>query len=392
MSPRGRGGELPSAPVRGPRPLVLDSHVDTPSRILYEGFRLDSPARDGHVDIARLREGGVDAVVFAIFIDKAFSKAPGRSAIEALRMLDAATEEVARHPRDLAICRTAGETRAAVGSGRIAVLFGLEGGHAIEDDLSLLRTFARLGVRYLTLTHVNSNGFCDSSADAPRWGGLNALGREAIAEMNRVGIVPDVSHVSDAAFDQVLEASALPVVASHSSCRALCDSPRNLTDAMLRALARQGGVAMINAYPSFLSSEYRAAANRRDAAHADAEKRIGEAFPGPENAWRRWTEWIRFAAQHPPAAALPAISAVADHVTHALAVAGEDHVGLGTDFDGIPVAPRGFEDCSRVGALVSELAGRGMGDAALRKFLGENFLRVLEASEPVVQEKHPPVR
>lgn len=389
MTAGGRGGD--PLPDRA-RPLVLDSHVDTPSRILYEGFRLDSRARTGHVDIARLRAGGVDAVVFAIFIDKAFSAERGRSAIEAIRMLDAAAEEVARHPRDLALCRTAAETRAAAAGGRIAVLFGLEGGHAIEDDLALLRAFARLGVRYLTLTHVNSNGWCDSSADAPRWGGLNALGREAIAEMNRVGIVPDVSHVSDAAFEQVLEASARPVVASHSSCRALCDSPRNLTDGMLRALARKGGVAMINAYPAFLSSEYRAAANRRDAAHADAEKAIAKAFPGPENAWRRWTEWIRFAADHPPQADLPSLAAVAEHVMHAVAVAGEDHVGLGTDFDGIPVAPRGFEDCSRIGALRDDLARRGLGPPALRKFLGENFLRVLEASEPGVQESRAPGR
>ncbi len=364
------------------RALVLDSHVDTPSRILYEGLRLAPRSDSGHVDVERLREGGVDAVVFALFVDRSFAAERGRSAAEALRMLDAAAEEIARHPRDLAPCRTVAEVREAVALGRIAVLFGLEGGHAIEDDLGLLRTFARLGVRYLTLTHVNSNGWCDSCEGETRWNGLNSLGREAIAEMNRVGVVPDVSHVSDRAFEQVLETSRRPVVASHSSCRALCDSPRNLTDDMLRSLAARGGVAMINAYPSFLSPAWRSAAAKRDAAHAAASRAIEERFPGPENAWRRWTEWIAHASLNPPDAPLPGVETLADHVEHALRVAGPDHVGLGTDFDGIPVSPRGFEDCSKTPRLTEELCRRGHGEAFLRKFLGENFLRVLSASEP----------
>jgi membrane dipeptidase len=256
---------------------------------------------------------------------------------------------------------------------------GVEGGHNIEDDLRVLDIYYRLGVRYITLTHTANTNWADSSSDKPRWNGLTDFGRQAILRMNRLGMMVDISHVSDKAFYDVLAVTKAPLIATHSSCRALCDVPRNMTDDMIRALAKNHGVIDINFYSAFLDPQY-VAAYQKVAGQVQAEE--DTAKKQYANDRKRLAEELRkIEARREANLPVPSYTRIADHVDHAVKVGGVDHVGLGSDFDGIDSAPKGMEDVSKLPNLVRELARRGYSEEDLEKILGGNVLRVMRDVE-----------
>jgi membrane dipeptidase len=377
------GDDVPPQALRvHTRALVLDTHADTPQRMVFQGFDLAGRDTRGHVDIPRLREGGLDAVFFSIWVP---SKITGPVAVErALRQIDAVREQVRRHSRDLELVTTAAGAREAAGRGRIAVLMGMEGGHMIDDDLGLLRLYSALGVRYLTLTHFLNNNWADSSTDKPVHDGLTAFGKDVVRELNRLGVLVDISHVADKTFYDALAVTKAPVIASHSSCRALCDHPRNVSDDMLRALARSGGVVQINYEISFLSQEVRSAKrDRRKNVELDDEEL--ERKCGEDEACQILEGERRDRAEM-EAGTLPRVGweKIVEHIDHAVRVAGVDHVGLGSDFDGASM-PLGMDDCSRLPRLTAALLARGYPEADVEKILGGNLLRVLAQAEAVAR-------
>jgi membrane dipeptidase len=358
--------------------LVFDTHADTPQRLLFDQFDLSRRDSEGCVDIPRLREGGVGAIFFALWVPV---EVTGAAATRRARDLLAATvRQIAAHPADLALATSSREILAARAQNRIAVLLGIEGGHAIDNDLALLREFRAGGVRYMTLTHNASTEWADSSNDAPRHNGLTEFGKRVIREMNRLGMMVDVSHVSDATFYDVLETSGAPVIASHSCCRALCDAPRNLDDAMIKALAARGGVIHITFHDGFLSQEY-ATANRALAAEiASTEADVARKFG--ENEARNLMELQRRSDQAILAGKLPQVSweKIVEHIDHAVGIAGAGHVGVGSDFDGA-FMPAGMEDASKFPRITEGLLRRGYVDVDIRKILGENTLRVMDDAQ-----------
>jgi len=363
--------------------IVLDTHADTPQRLLFE--KIDLGARDpkGHLDIPRMREGGLDAVFFSIWTP---SRVDGRPGVKrALDLIDAVREQVRRHPQDLALATTAAEVRSAHKQKRIAVLMGMEGGHMIDDDLGVLRLYAALGVRYLTLTHSAPTNWADSSGGDPKHNGLTAFGKSVVQELNRLGVLVDISHVSDKTFYDVLETSRAPLIASHSSCRALCGHARNMDDEMIRALARKGGVIQINYHIGFLSQEY-ADARRALREELQARNREIERVHGEDQA-RQTQEQERLNREYTAAGRLPKVSweKIVEHVDHVVKLAGADHVGLGSDFDGA-IMPEGMEDCSKLPRLTEALLKKGYAEADIRKILGENLLRVMEQAERVSRQ------
>jgi membrane dipeptidase len=263
--------------------------------------------------------------------------------------------------------------------GKIAALIGIEGGHAIEDSLRLLRQFYALGGRYMTLTHTNTNGWADSSGDAPKWDGLNDLGRQVVLEMNRLGMMVDISHVADTTFWDVIETSKAPVIASHSSARALNNHPRNMTDDMLRAVAKNGGVIMVNFYPNFIDQTLLDASRNRD---PQVKAMIAEIEAKYAKDWAKQQEELaKIEAAHPlPRATLATLM---KHFDHVIKVAGIDHVGIGSDFDGIDTVPQGMEEVSKLPYITYELLKLGYSERDVRKVLGENLLRVFGEVEQV---------
>jgi len=363
--------------------IVLDTHVDTPQRLLFEKFDLGKRDAEGHLDIPRMREGGLNAVFMSIWTP---SQVNGPKGVKrALGLIDAVREQVQRHSEDLALATTAEEVRRARAQGKIAVLMGMEGGHMIDDDLGLLRIYAALGVRYLTLTHGSNTNWADSSTDDPKHNGLTPFGRSVVRELNRLGVLVDISHVSDKTFYDALEASRAPLIASHSSCRALCNHKRNMTDDMIRALAKKGGVIQINYNTGFLSQEYaeayRRIADEIKAKDSEADKLYGENMAPVIRA----NERIR--REFTAAGKLPRVSweKIVAHIDHVVKLVGVDYVGLGSDFDGATM-PEGMEDCSKLERITEALLRKGYSEADIRKILGENTLRVLEQAERVSRE------
>ena len=350
--------------------LVWDCHNDLSYRVLYEGLNIGDRLPGGQVDIPRLREGSVDVQVVALFIQNYLY--PGRAGRQCSDLLEAMLEAIAGNASAVELARTGTDIERIVASGKIAMPLAIEGGHAIEDSLDLLRRFHDLGVSSMTLTHNLSHGWADSSGDKPRWDGLNDLGRTVVAEMNRLGMVVDISHVSDEAFFDAIESSRAPVICSHSGCRAINPHRRNITDEMLRALSRNGGVIGIVFEPGFLSADY---------AKARAEL---QAIGRPTRAMVPVIEDmdLRIAIEHLdqgrdwPLENLPNIEHLLDHIDHAVRVAGIDHVGLGADM--YPRTPslvgiRGAQDYPNI---TRGLKKRGYSDADVRKIMGGNFLRV----------------
>jgi membrane dipeptidase len=362
---------------------VVDTHDDTTQRFIYSKFDLGTRATDGSIDIPRMKEGGLGAIFFSIWTP---SKVTGSEAVNrALQQIDAVRDQVKKHPKDLALATTAGEVREAHKKGQIAALMGVEGGHMIGNDLANLRKFANLGVRYITLTHNGNTEWADASNDKPGHNGLTPFGKEVLREMNRLGVMVDISHVSDKTFFDALEVSTAPMIASHSSCRAICDHPRNMTDAMIKALADKGGVIQINYHVGFLSQEF------RDATKADPQLNVmmGEALSkrcGDDEACQI-LEGERMTREFVAQGKLPRVGyeKIIEHIDHAVKIAGADHVGLGSDFDGANM-PFGMEDASKLPLLTEALLNKGYSESDVRKILGENTLRVMSEVEHVSHE------
>jgi membrane dipeptidase len=363
--------------------IVVETHADTTPWFEDPEWRFSERHDDGHVDLPRAREGGLDAVFWSIYMGK--RDGFGRAVREAIDRIDAVHEMIEAHPEATALAVTADDVRRLARQGKLASLMGIEGGHIIEDDLRVLRTLYRLGARYMTLTHSFHTAWADSSGTSkvpePVHGGLTPFGEEVIAEMNRLGMMIDVSHVSDDTFRDALRVSRAPVIASHSSCRAVTNHPRNLSDDMLRALARGGGVVQINFYPGYVDGRVSEPARKIYLRLAPELKALGERYPDPVVMRRKRRELFR--RETFPTTSLDALL---DHFDHAIRVAGPDHVGIGADWDGVPSMPAGMEDVSRLPALTAGLLERGHPPETVRKVLGENILRVMEEVERVARE------
>ena len=360
------------------RAVVLDLHDDTTQLMVDEGFDLAQRHDYGQVDVPRMRQGGVTGIFFSIYTSPQ-RMTPLEAMKAALIQIDTVHSQVRRLSRDMVLATTADEVLAAKKQGKIAVLMGLEGGHMIDSSLPLLRTYFELGVRYLTLTHSANTPWADSSGDKSAHNGLTPFGREVVREMNRLGMMVDISHVSDKTFYDVIETSTVPVIASHSSCRAVSNAPRNMTDDMLRALAKKGGVVHINYYNGFLDDGYRErSAALKDLAAKEAE--IQKQFrndPRQRSVAQRQLDGERTAR----AGKVP-FQKLIDHFDHAIKVAGIDHVGLGSDFDGVnDQLPEGVDDISKIPSIARALLERGYSDAEVEKVLGGNTLRVMREIE-----------
>jgi membrane dipeptidase len=360
--------------------IVVDTHADTTQRLLDNNFDLALRDSRGSIDIPRLREGGISAIFFAVWIPSRVQGPP--AAQRALAQVNAVREHVGHHPADLILATSAEEIRTAHREGKIAILIGIEGGQMINSDLAVLAKFAAMGARYMTLTHSGNVEWADSSGDAPVHNGLTAFGKRVIREMNRLGLLVDISHTSDNTFRDVLSVSQAPVFASHSSCRALCDAPRNLSDEMIRALAAKGGVIQINYHVGFLSQEFR-----------DAEKnnpRINDAIAAEVQNRCRGNEGLeliegdRLTREFVVRGQLPRVgwSKIIEHLDHALQLVGPEHVGLGSDFDGANM-PFGMEDATQVPKITDALLDKGYSEDDVKKILGENTLRVMAEVERV---------
>jgi membrane dipeptidase len=364
----------PEVPAVHRRAIIVDGHCDTPYRMLRHNVHLDEHDTEAQVDLRSLLASGITASFFAAYVPPYYAN---RGALAfANRAIDLILAETARHPDTLVDCTDAAGIRAAKAGGKTAIMIGVEGGHAIEDSLDHLRALYARGARYMTLTHVNTNNWCDSSGDAPRHDGLTDFGRDVVRTMNDLGMIVDISHVSDAAFYAVLETTRVPVVATHSSCRAICNHPRNMTDDMLRDLARNGGICMINFFSAFISNDVAQVIIKSSKRAKDGGLGGTEELPDDRTDWDRYVEW--FSSLGMPKATL---DQVADHVIHAAEVAGIDHVGIGSDFDGVPALPDGLTDAGMLPALTQRLSQRGMRDDDVEKVLGANFMRVFEAVE-----------
>ena len=353
--------------------FVLDSHCDTPSQILrLRDLSLDND--HAHVDFPKLKRGGVDGAFFALYV-------PGNLETEeafeySQRLLEGVERAVEANSSSVAFATDSAQAFSNKQEGRFSVFLGLENGSPIGNSFDRLKWFYDRGVRYVTLCHSSDNQICDSCASkVKRWGGLSPFGKELVAEMNRLGILIDVSHISDASFYDVLKYSDRPVVATHSCCRALCPHPRNMTDDMIRSLADAGGVIQINFYPLFLDSGFAEVLSgsglEETGAHVEREFINDPSDPLKRAAWNRIQDEIQ-------ALPRPSFKLIADHIDHVVALAGIDHVGIGSDFDGIEVTPEGMEDISMMPKLFEELRRRGYSETDLEKIASGNFFRILE--------------
>lgn len=367
------------------RTPLIDGHNDLPWA-LRQNFRNDPHALDLttnqsanrlHTDIPRLRAGGVGAQFWSVYVPG--SMTPLEAARATFEQIDTVKRLVAAHPGVFELATTADDIARIHRAGKIASLIGMEGGYSIADSLGLLREFHDAGARYMTLTHSTTTTWADSATDAPKWGGLSPFGEQVVREMNRLGMMVDLSHVSEETMLDAIRVSDAPVIFSHSSARAVTDHPRDVPDSVLRLMAEDGGVVMVTFVPAFVSEKVRQwGANR-----AGEEARLKSLHPGAPQAV---TEGLRAWVQaNPQPTAL--IADVADHVDHVRRVAGIDHVGLGGDFDGVGSLPVGLEGVDAYPALLAELARRGWTDADLRKLAGENMLRVMRAVEAVAKSK-----
>lgn len=367
--------------------FLLDSHCDAPL-MLAKGADFGRQVPQGcapgrfpvtHVDFARMKKGGVNASFFAIYTSN--SLPPDASTRRALELVARVYDTVERNADKAVLATTPAQARRNARNGLISVFMGMENGAPIQRDLSLLRMFWRMGITYMTLTHARSNEICDScTSPEPRWGGLSPFGREVIAEMNRLGMLIDVSHISDESFWDVLEHSRAPVVATHSCCRALSAHPRNMTDEMIVALAGKGGVIQINFYPAFLDSAY----GTKVSDLTDAAEEAQDAWlanPADPALQAR----VKAAYDALNAVPKPSYKRIVDHIDHVVRLVGVKHVGLGSDFDGIEVCPEGLEDVSRMQKIIIELRKRGYSEYEIRHIAGGNFLRVMDAAQRMAQ-------
>jgi membrane dipeptidase len=375
--------------------IIVDTHEDLPETLEQHWADISQRNTVGHLDIPRWKEGGVTAPFLAAYVNADFAKPPGGSAKKALEFIDLIHRLVDANPNDLVFVDSVAGIRQAKKDGKIGVLIGIEGGHAIEDSLGALSAYQRLGVRYMTLTHTNTNDWADSAGnffsptfnpkDSAVHNGLTDLGRDVVREMNRLGILVDVSHVSDKTMADAIAASKAPVFASHSSCRALSNMPRNVTDDQIRAIGKSGGVVMVNFSSLFLSQKavdgYLAARKAIEPEVKAAEERYKDDKVARDAELKK----IRAKIKYPDAD----LSFVADHIEHVMKIGGPQSVGLGSDFDGIDDPPTGLEDVSKLPKLTEELLRRGHSEDEVRGVLGENFLRFWDRAEAARKSMEP---
>jgi membrane dipeptidase len=368
-------------PPIAPPLIAIDTHVDTPQRMLDHQHDIAERLPNGHLDLPRMREGGLGGAFFSIWVDP--EDHPRERAWPRALALTAAVRQVAeRHPELAAICTTSAEVRRAQAEGKIALLLGVEGGHALgrprdpELVIERLREIHALGARYMTITWSNDNLLGHSSTGAHPERGLTELGRRVVREMNQLGMIVDVSHVSDQTFADILAITGRPVLASHSSCRALSDHPRNMTDDMIRAVGAQGGAVCINYYTQFIDARYAARRRALERQHRDRFDALRAQYP---ISFERWPHQRALALELDPGLETPTLETLGDHFAHAVEIAGPNAVCLGSDFDGVGELPVGLEDVSRLPALRAELEARGL---PIGPIFGDNVLRVLDANTP----------
>jgi membrane dipeptidase len=376
--------------------IVIDTHADTTQRMLDEHYDLAQPLGDGNLNFDSARQGNLGAEFFSIWVEPDLYK--GHYARRTLELIDAVYEAAAVHPDRMMLATSPADIVAAHREKRLAALMGIEGGHSIENSLGLLRDYYRLGVRYMTLTWSNSNDWADSSGDIKdekvphTQDGLSDFGKDVVFEMNKLGMLVDISHVADKTFYRAVITSRAPVFASHSSARALCDAPRNMTDDMLRAVARsggpssKGGVVMVNFYSAFLSQAYRNA-QIKQAPEVKAATDALKAKASAENRQVTYGDLERLQRQYADRIPRPPLSALIDHIDHIAKVAGVDHVGLGSDFDGVSgQLPEGIDSAADLPKITAALMARGYSAADCEKILGGNFLRVFGEVEATAKE------
>lgn len=353
------------------RMFVLDSHCDTPSQIIrLRNLSADNPY--AHVDFPKLRKGGVDAAFFALYTSG--TMAPDAATRYALEML-AGVYDAVEADSNVALAFSVNEALANKAAGKTSIMIGMENGLPIQENLGLLRMFYRMGVRYMTLTHNTDNQICDSAAQGKKWHGLSPFGRQVVAEMNRLGMVVDLAHASDETFYDCIRCSKAPVVSTHSCCRALASHRRNMTDDMLKALAANGGVIQINFYPLFLSDEFASVLDKSGLdPKADAVESEFIKDPADPEKYKAWGD-VQLELE---ALKRPSYKVVVDHIDHAVQVAGIDHVGIGSDFDGINVTPEGLENASKMPIIFEEMRRRGYSESDIEKVAGGNFMRVMD--------------
>ena len=360
--------------------LLVDSHCDAPL-LLSRGADFGKKVPQGfvpgsfpvtHVDYPRMKKGGVNASFFAIYTPCSLS--PDEATHRALELVSKVYDSIEANPDKVSLATTSSQVRRNARNGLISILLGMENGAPLQNDLSLLRMFHRMGVRYLTLTHSRSNQICDScNSPEPVWHGLSPFGREVVAECNRLGIMVDISHTSDETVWDVLNCSKTPIIASHSCCRALCNHPRNLTDDMIKAIAEKGGVVQVNFYPSFLSEKY-----------TEAKGTLPDEYDEADMAWRQnpsdpgLQRNLEKAYKAYASVPLPSYKSVVDHIEHVISLVGTKHVGIGSDFDGIEFGPSGLEDISKMQRIIIELRKRGYSEYDIRGIAGGNLLRVMD--------------
>ena len=363
--------------------LVLDTHNDVTSRTVA-GFDIGKAASDGHTDVVRYRAGGFGAQFFAVFVAANYVEG-NRSARRAMEMIDTVRHDIiGRYPNDFELALTAGDIGRIHKSGKIASLMGIEGGHAIEDSLRLLRNFYELGIRYMTLTHSNTNNWAGSSGDLDgRTKGLTPLGRNIVKEMNRLGMMVDISHVSDKTFWDTLEVSSAPIIASHSSCRAISNIPRNMTDEMIVALAKKGGVVQVNFGCEFLSQK---SANSSSFGNPTVREKIVAAMKDFKGTPAERRAKMREVSKEMGLKTVPATLADAvAHIGHIVKIAGIDAAGIGADYDGVDCVPEGLDDVGKMPNLTRALLENGYSAKDIRKIYGENLLRVMRGAEKAAQ-------
>jgi membrane dipeptidase len=370
--------------------LIVDTHADTPQRFLDGGFDIGNsdPKDVGHISLDKARAGNLDAEFFSIWVEPSYK---GQYAHRAVDLIDSVYEQAGRHPDRMMMAFSVTDIERAHQQKKLAALMGIEGGHAIENDIRLLREFYRLGVRYMTLTWSNTNEWADSSGDiddpkVEHHNGLTEYGKQVVLEMNRLGMMVDISHVADKTFYDAIAITKAPVIASHSSARALTDAPRNMTDDMLRAVAKNNGVVQVNFFSGFDDQNYwnatKAMAKDRDAAIAAfVEKRRQEGKPVT------YVEYDQIDREWAAKIPRPPLKSLIDHIDHIAKVAGVDHVGLGSDFDGVSGAtPTGIDSAADLPKITQALVDRGYSADDIQKILGGNLLRVFRDVETVSQK------
>lgn len=357
--------------------IVIDSHSDFLDRSAIDGSGLTDDPPGAQTTLEKLQQGAVDAQFFSVFVPPAFKDYGYKKRTDEL--IARLKEDIARNPAHIELVRNTTGIIAIANSGKVAALMGIEGGHSIEDSIDHLRHFYAQGVRYLTLTWSNTNEWADSSSDTPRWGGLSTKGREIVHEMNRLGMMVDISHVSDETFWDVIETTKSPIIASHSSARALADHPRNMSDSMIKAMAANGGVIQVNFYSryvdtSFLKEFKQARAAAKDRFSVIEKKYADDPIELDKHLWSLEKELESGLIP-------PTVHQVVDHIEHIIQLVGPDYVGLGSDFDGMGAPPSGLEHIGKLSSITEDLLSRGYSNEVVKKVLGGNLLRVMSENE-----------